>query len=275
MIEWMRARGAVAHSTHLHAAGFSRYTIAALVAAGAVRRVRRSWLLLPECDPRRVAAVGLGGRVTCLSGAELLGLWTPPHEDAHVAVARNSTAREVDGIRIHWADGPASFARHTVDDPLLNVLHHVARCRPEREALAVWESAVRTRQIALPVLARIPWHGKGAQGILARLSALSDSGLETEFIVLMREIGVTVRQQVWIDGHPVDGLIGERLVVQLDGFAHHSSVADRRRDIEADARLALRGYTVLRFDYQQVMFQPEFVTETVRTALAQGLHLAA
>lgn len=91
------------------------------------------------------------------------------------------------------------------------------------------------------------------------MSPLSDSGLESYFIELMRAIGVRVRQQVRIDGHPVDALIDDRLVVQLDGFAFHSSAADRRQDIAADVRLRLLGYTVLRFDYQQVLFQPELV----------------
>lgn len=50
-----------------------------------------------------------------------------------------------------------------------------------------------------------------------------------EFLVLMAEIGVTVRQQVMIDGHRVDGLIGDRLVIQLDVFAHHSDAAPRSR----------------------------------------------
>ncbi|GAB6857228.1 DUF559 domain-containing protein [Microbacterium xylanilyticum] len=62
--------------------------------------------------------------------------------------------------------------------------------------------------------------------------------------------------------------------MQLDGFEHHSGAEQRRRDIRADARLALRGYTVLRFDYAQVMFEQAFVQETVRAAMAQGLHLA-
>ena len=104
-------------------------------------------------------------------------------------------------------------------------------------------------------------------------SLLSDSGLETLFIARLRGLPLRVRQQVRIDGHPVDALIGERLVVQLDGFAHHRA-DERRRDLRADARLALRGYTVLRFDYQQVLFDWPFVEGAVLTAVAQGLHLA-
>jgi very-short-patch-repair endonuclease len=34
----------------------------------------------------------------------------------------------------------------------------------------------------------------------------------------------------------------------------------------------LRGYTVLRFDYQQVFFNSEYVVETIQLAIAQRLH---
>lgn len=44
--------------------------------------------------------------------------------------------------------------------------------------------------------------------------------------------------------------------------------------MDADARLVLLGYTVLRFDYQQVMFEWERVEALLITAMAQRLHLA-
>ena len=124
------------------------------------------------------------------------------------------------------------------------------------------------QRVDADILARVRWNCPAARELASAASKLSDSGLESEFVQLMRGAGVAVRQQVWIDGHPVDGLIGERLIVQLDGFAHHQA-ADRRRDLRADARLALRGYTVLRFDYQQVLFNAPYVIDTVQTAIAQ------
>jgi len=36
----------------------------------------------------------------------------------------------------------------------------------------------------------------------------------------------------------------------------------------------LLGYTVLRFDFYQVMFDPGYVQTVIQTAIAQGLHLA-
>jgi very-short-patch-repair endonuclease len=80
------------------------------------------------------------------------------------------------------------------------------------------------------------------------------------------------RQQVWVDGHPFDALVGNSLALQIDGFAHHSSPSQRRRDIAADARLVTRGYVVLRFDYHQILFEWDRLLETVVTAMAQGAH---
>lgn len=176
---------------------------------------------------------------------------------------------------MHWSTGPTPTAARAVIDPLINVLRNVARCQEPAHALATWESALNKKLVDAAVLERIEWRSDRANRLVALCTDLSDSGLETHFVDLMRAIGVAVRQQVWLDGHPVDALIGDRLVVQLDGFAHHSSPADRRRDIEADARLRLRGYTVLRFDYHQVLFQPEMIQNIIRAAIAQGLHRAA
>ncbi|MEV4774481.1 endonuclease domain-containing protein [Microbacterium sp. LWH12-1.2] len=273
--EWLRAHDGAAHSSDIYAAGFSKHAIAAGVRSGRMLRFRRSWIALRECDSAILAAIGIGGRLTCVSAARKLGLWVPTHAGVHVAVSPGAARIKTEGLRVHWSTGPAPAAARAVVDPLINVLHHVARCQELAAALAIWESALNKKLVDAAVLERIEWHSERADHIVALCTNLSDSGLETHFVDLMRAIGVAVQQQVWIDGHPIDALIGDRLVVQLDGFAHHSSPADRRRDIEADARLRLRGYTVVRFDYYQVLFQPDLVQNVIRAAIAQGLHRAA
>ncbi|KJL18426.1 hypothetical protein RN51_03259 [Microbacterium oxydans] len=162
--------------------------------------------------------------------------------------------------------------RRATEEPALNVLFHVARCLPPVDALTIWEAAVRREAVDIDVLARVRWRSRAADDLTVCVSGRSDSGPETAFVSLMRGIGVEVRQQVWVDGHPLDAMIGECLGIQIDGFAHHSAAKDRRRDIRADARLALRGYTVLRFDVQQVLHDPRYVEQTVQVAIAQGLH---
>lgn len=270
--DWLRTHDGAAHTTEIYAAGFSRYVVATAVDSGRMLRLRRSWIASKTCDPEVLAAVGVSGRLTCVTAARRLGLWTPAHERVHVAVAPTAARFDSAGLRVHWSSGPAPTRQHCVVDPLINVLHEVARCQEPAAALAVWESALNQRLIAPELLARVEWRSTRASRIAAVAGLLSDSGLETHFVVLMRAIGVDVVQQVWIDGHPLDALIGTRLAVQLDGFAHHSNPSDRRRDIEADARLSLRGFTVLRFDYHQILFRPEFVQSVVRAAVAQNLH---
>lgn len=271
LVQWMSEQGGAAHSAAAKAEGLTVHAIRGAVSRGEVDRIRRSWLALPACDAELRRAAEIGGRVTCVSEAKLLRLWTPEHSELHIAVSPTASRLDARGVRLHWSRGPSPVSSTVLRDPLINVLQHVARCVPAAEALAVWESAIRKNQIASDVLARIEWNGESARRMAALASHLSDSGIETRFLVLMRTIDVAVRQQVRIDGHALDALIGEHLAVQLDGFAHHRA-NERRRDIRADARLALRGYTVLRFDYYQVLFEPEYVIDIVSAAVARGLH---
>lgn len=274
LVAWIRQRSGVAHSSDLRAAGFRPAEIASAVASGTLRRVRRSWLVTPACDQRRVDAASVGGRVTCVSAAELRGLWAPVRDPGdlltHIAVPGTSSRHDRTGLRLHWGTGPAPVGRNANEDGILNVLFHVAQCLPRRDATAVWESALRKNLTDAAVLRRVAWRRAEATEIARISSSLSDSGLETIVLHGLATAGVVMTQQVWIDGHPVDGLIGRSLVVQLDGFAHHSAPADRRRDIEADARLSARGYVVLRFDYHQILYQWDLVQDTVLLAIAQG-----
>ncbi|WP_288873442.1 DUF559 domain-containing protein [uncultured Microbacterium sp.] len=270
--DWVRARGGSAHSSAARLSGFSDHAVRRAVDAGALHRVRRSWLVTPDCDPRRVAAASVGGRATCVSAAALQGLWEVRTDEVHVALPHSASRFDPSGVIVHRGRGPVPVHPRSPDEPVLNVLFHVARCLPLPDALAIWESAVRRGAVDLDVLEQVKWRSSAPSRISALVGDRSDSGPESTFVSLMRGIGVEVRQQVWVDGHPLDAMIGDRLGVQIDGYAHHSSAADRRRDMRADARLALRGYTVLRFDTQQVMYDAPHVERTILTAMAQGLH---
>ncbi|MDA4893924.1 DUF559 domain-containing protein [Streptomyces sp. MS2A] len=272
--DWVRRRGGAVHSSTLRAAGFTDHRVREAVARDELRRVRRSWLVTPDCDGRRVVAAAAGGRVTCVTAASLLGLWDVASHDVHIALPRTASRFDPSGLRVHCAQGPVPVPPRAHEEPILNVLFHVASCLPREDALAIWESAIRRDRVDVDVLERVRWRTRAAADLAGLVGSRSDSGPESSFVALMREVGVAVRQQVWIDGHPLDGLIGERLGIQVDGFAHHSTARERRRDIRADARLALRGYTVLRFDPHQVQHRGHEVQATVLTAIAQGLHRA-
>ncbi|WP_150951863.1 endonuclease domain-containing protein [Microbacterium testaceum] len=272
-VTWLTRRGGVAHTSSAAAAGYTPRTIAAAVAARKVERVRRSWIVTPDCLASRKRAASVGGRVTCVSAAEHHGLWTPSSDDDHVWVPASASRLDARGMLLHRATAPVPMARTDPFEPIVNVLFHVARCLPPADGLAVWESALRAKKVDADTLTAVGWRSTRAARFARVATFLSDSGLETHFREMMLALGIRLRQQVWVDGHPVDAVIGERLAVQLDGFAFHSSPADRRRDLRQDARLILRGYTVLRFDYVQILFEPDYVIDTVRLAMAQGRHL--
>ena len=61
LMAWIRKKHGVAHTSDARAAGFSAYEIASAVNAARLTRVRRSWLVTPECD-ERTSGRRVGGR---------------------------------------------------------------------------------------------------------------------------------------------------------------------------------------------------------------------
>jgi very-short-patch-repair endonuclease len=274
LIEWIGERGGIAHTRDARAAGFTDHMSRRAVALGAVRRARRSWLIGEGAHPDAIAAVEAGGRLTCLSEARRRGLWVPHvGERLHVWVPPTFSPPRREEVRYHSGRAPHPVSATAWHDAPVNVLAHVAVCVPREEALAIWESALRRRLVDGAHLSRVAWTSPRTRTLAELASLLSDSGLESILFDRLRPFGLPVQRQVWIEGHPVDGLVGEMLVLQADGFEHHRNAADRRRDIAHDARLTLLGYTVLRFDYVQILFGWADVERTILLAVAQGRHL--
>lgn len=111
-----------------------------------------------------------------------------------------------------------------------------------------------------------------ARRVADAASPFSDSGLETLIPVRLRWMGVRIVAQAWIAGHRVDFLIGERLVLQIDGATHVGP--QRKEDNRHDATLMLLGFHVIRVGYRDVVDGWPAVQDLIMRADAQGLHLA-
>lgn len=277
LLEWLHQRGGVVRRQAAVRAGFPPAVIRRWVASGRVRSIRRTWLAVGGQDDDRVRAAEVGGRVACLSVARERGWWIPDGLDAPLHVSLSPHGR---------SDGLAGFAgtAHwsvpiTASDPALPVesiedaLDHIAGCLSPEDAQAVWDSAMRRERLDADALRRVEWRTPAARACADRATGLSDSGLESIFVFRLSAWGVPLRQQLVLAGRPVDVLIGEWLVVQIDGHAFHSSSADRTRDLAHDAELRLRGYTVLRFSYAQVLHDWPAVARVISRVLATGAHL--
>ncbi|WP_235007939.1 endonuclease domain-containing protein [Microbacterium timonense] len=281
---WMRALGegdGIARQAMLIELGAGKNELARHVREQRLLRVRRSWLALPDADPLLVAAARAGVVLTCVTRAKRLGLWVTMEDRPHVAAPGNSGGvtiergggDPVDGRKavVHWCTPVVQRPPHCLEDSIENTLVVVARCQPREHALAVWDSALNRGLVDKTVLGRLPLPAF-ARAVLDEASPFADSGLESFVPRRLRWMNVRILPQAWILGRPVDFLIGERLVLQIDG-GHHVGT-QRRADITHDADLLLRGYHVIRVGYWQVMDDWPMVQQLIMTAVAQGLHLA-
>lgn len=275
---WLRARGGIAHREDALDAGFSPAHVRRAVGPHTgILRVRRVWLAVPDAPPLELRAARAGGRIACVSIARRRGWWLTERADdtMHLAVrphARSDGIADFDGV-VHWTTPIAPVSARGLEESVEDALAHIASCLPRADALAVWESAARREGLSAEALAAVRWPSRDAAWCARHVTGLSDSGLETVFAYRLSAWGVPFRQQVWLAGRPVDVLIGERLVIQVDGYGFHSSSADRTRDVAHDAELRLRGYTVLRFTYAQVLHEWPVVARTISRAIAAGAHL--
>jgi len=261
------ARGGVVHRDEIVAAGQFR-------ALGRLLRLNRAWYAHVDAPPALVSAALVGGRITCVTAAHHLGLpLLARDERLHVMVSRGSNAPALPERVLHRDRPLAPSARHALVAPLPDLLSHVAVCLPHEEALAVWEGAVRSGRATAPQLRRIPWRRTRARALASVVGDRSDSILETLVASRLRGLGIAHVQQARLLGHAVDFLIGDRLVLQVDGFAHHSDARQRHSDVEHDARLLLEGYVVLRVTYRHVVHEWEALVARLQLALAQRLDL--
>lgn len=271
LTEQVRARGGIVRSLELVERGVPEHRVRAAVAEGALLRVRRRWVALPEADPYLIAAARRGVVISCVTRAERMGLWTLYQGLPHVAASPRAGRVALDTAHVHKAEPVVPRPPDALEDGIENTLNLVARCQPREVALAIVESALRHGHVARPALERLPISA-ALRGLLAAASPFSDSGLETFVPVRLRWLNLRILPQTWIAGHRVDFLIGDRLVLQVDG-AHHVG-AQREQDILHDAALMLRGYHVIRVGYTQVVDDWPTVQDLVMQAVAQGLHLA-
>jgi very-short-patch-repair endonuclease len=221
-------------------------------------------------------AVRVGGRATCVSALALQGFWTFPAEELHVAVSRNacrlrtpSDARRrlESGVRVHWHDaGGGGLMLEPIP-----ALEDLIACQPPEIVTIVAGSVLNLQPGLLREWRRLLSNAPPNEW-LGRIDGVCESGTESLFWFRMRGYLLPIRRQVLIARMRVDFLIGERLVVEVDGAAYHVDPdrfeADRRRD----AQLSRLGYRVLRFSYRQVVHHWAEVEAAVLAAVIRGDH---
>lgn len=263
--------GGVARTRTLLERGLSKHRIARAVAHGELIRIRRGWVAVSDADPQLVFAARHGLVLSCVTQARRLGIWARDRDPMHFAVPRPGAELRPPGATLHYHRPIIPREPFGLIDPVVNVLWLIARCQPHEDAVAAWDSAMNRRLVDRAMLECLALDGP-AKRVLADADPFADSGLETYVRLRLQRYRLRVVWQPWIHGHHVDFLIGERLVLQIDGRDHVGE--QRARDNQHDSLLRRRGYTVIRVDYHDVMYDWPRVQAEILEAIGQGLHLA-
>lgn len=248
------------------------------LAGGLMTRIAKGvYALLPAADPL-AAARAQGGVVSHLSAALLNGFAVLDLPDKpHITVPRGQHRRlSPVNCQLHWADDVPSDGRCT--GPLRTVLD-CARTLPFAAGVTVADSALRLRTVDRSQLAvaALELSGPGcrrARRVVAAADGRSESPLESVLRSLLIEANIEgFEPQVVIrDGSfsaRVD--LGHRdllIALEADSFAYHGTRTALTRDCRRHVNLTIRGWRLLRFSWEDVMFDPEWVVDVVRQAMS-------
>lgn len=240
----------------LLACGIASNDVRALVRRGSLAPVRRGWYSGPTAQDKAKRAIRAGGAVSCVSALALHGVWTPPARDLHIRRSRHFADRKLaPGLKdCQPIAGPASRISRPVDS-LGQALLSALACVDAETAVAMMDSALHLRLITLADLEALVAHLPGRKrALIDRVDANAESGTESLVRHRLRSRRIKVRTQVEIPTvGRVDLLVGDRLVLEVDSVAHHTSAENYRRDRARDRRLVALGYIVIRLTYEEVM----------------------
>lgn len=251
----------------------SKRQIRKAVARGLVVRDAPGRYSLPSTSEALRAAGRLSAVVSHVSAAQVHG-WEVKHQPALPTVTVPRTRRVAperrEGVEVKWADlGPyevfsgrvTSYARTVMD---------CAKHRPFDEALAIADSALRhgnvTKSWLVELAGQMPDRHRER---CLRVALAADGRAANPFESVLRAIaldvpGLDFEPQVVISGEGFSvrpDLLDKRrkVVLEADSFEWHG----KRKALQADCRrynaLAVDGWLVLRFSWEDVMFDPGYV----------------
>jgi len=263
----------------LRSEGRPRRWVGAAVRAGALVRIRRGVYIRPGvCEPV-LTATGHGGTLACVAAARHLGLWVLDESaEVHVWLGGGGHAYDhepgVCGCVEHWDDLPLpdAFGRPSIP----HILRQILRCRGVEHFVVSLESALHQGHVGRPEIAWLRAHtNDAAREAIDLCSGLAESGLETLVRWRLRHRGIRIRAQVTIVSvGRVDLLLGDRLIVEVDGRMNHEGEPARHKDLIRDAHAAAWGYITLRFDYAMVVHDWETVELAIFSYIDAGRHLS-
>lgn len=259
----------------------SSHGLTRAVREGVLLRPRRGVYALPGLDEAVEGALRIGGVASHRSAALAHG-WGVLHEPRlpEVTVARHrrvAPARRR-GLQVRWRPLDAE----DTDEGRTTHLRTVLDCAVDLdlpEALAVADSAMRRGDVSAADLdlAALPRIGRERTALVLR----SASGLAANpFESGLRALAIEATGPRWEpqpelllrSGHRVHPDVGcEELQIALEADSHefHKTRADVSRDCRRYDEMVLAGWLVLRFAWEHVMFDKDWVRGVIKAVVEQ------
>lgn len=277
--ELLTRLGGVAPTRELRATCTARQ-VAAPVDAGSIVRLGRGQYALPGPLEARAAARRVSGVVSQLSAAQHWGwkLKLPPERPV-VTVPRNRslTAEQREGINLRWFTLHEGDVCESVTSPLRTAVD-CARSEPFDAALAVADSAVRAGDVTpLQILVEVQASPRTGRRAALRIARAVDGRADNPFESVLRAVaddvpGLHLEPQQWVDRVGRVDLLCRRnnLVVEADSWEFHGERGAFVRDVRRYTTFVRLGYAVVRFTWEDVMFEQDYVRGVLEALVALG-----
>jgi very-short-patch-repair endonuclease len=247
-----------------------------------VRLVRGKYALPHVRDARRISAT-LHAVASHRTAAQAYG-WEMKHPPDRpcltVGRSRKLKPEQREGIELHWASlTPTEVYDGWLTSPGRTFLD-CCRDLPFDEALAIADAILRSGRLTRAQLARLAGTMRGpgapqARRVAREATALAANPFESVLRAIALDVpGLAVEPQVLVIDRPFPvrpDLVDERLrlAIEADSFAWHSDRKALRRDCQRYTLLAVHGWTLARFAWEDVMHDAEYVRTTLTALVAR------
>lgn len=234
-----------------------------------------AWKLQLEAGPQAIVSGPVAAR---------LGGWAIPG-DERIVILRHHDAFVGGGIRVLRRENPAwpVSASGLRIASSLDAFADTAICRSLSEAHSLVDVGLQQRWINPgnfdELIGHRAGHGRRGVGRLRMLRERVVSGMRSEAEQRMGELLRRSRTGRWRANFPVKDARGRilaeidfalteaRIAIEVDGRAFHSDRSSFERDRRRQNLLVLRGWTVLRFTWEQITREPEVVIAIIQRAV--------
>lgn len=266
----------------------SRRQLEAAVASGQLVRVNRGRYAVPGVHEGTERALKVTGHV-CLVSAALAHGWKVKvvPEVPQIAVPKDRRVAEAvrASMELIWTDLTDDQVEGLATDAA-TTLEMCGRRLPFDEALSIADSALRDGYSHQALLDRAAAAQGPGSARLRRVAAHADPRAANPFESVLRAIaqdvpGLSVEPQVDIRGdlglEVRSDLVDRRLriVLEADSFEWHGDRAALRRDARRYDLLVANGWSVLRFAYEDVMHDQDWVRRVLTSTVVRTQCLVA